>query len=169
MKTDKLLFSLLFFLVLLGIFGRVFAGPRQDDGTESGNLSGLINTECKCDCGTCRNCTNKQTEHESGNYEIYIRIMSAGDFADLKKLISDRTFESTKLAMAKNVINVNFFSTDQVRQLLALFTFESSKLEISKYMFKNTVDKNNYFKLFDLFTFESSVIELDEFIRKGDQ
>ena len=49
--------------------------------------------------------------------------------------------------------------------MLNWFAFESNKLEIAKYAFGNTVDNNNYFKLYDIFAFESNVTELDKYIK----
>ena len=86
------------------------------------------------------------------------------DFSDLVKVVSDRTFESTKIDFAKDGIDKNYFSTDQVRTLLGLFTFESTKLDMAKYIYQRTVDKKNYFRLYDMFVFESSVRELHDYL-----
>jgi hypothetical protein len=125
------------------------------------------NTEmCNCDCESCKNCRHKIKPDIERNFrDCDYRIMSRKDFADFKKVINERSFESTKRDMALSVIDVNYFNTEQIRELLNLFGFESTKLEIAKYAFKNTCDKKNYFKLFDVFTFESSIQELDEYIK----
>jgi hypothetical protein len=114
---------------------------------------------CNCNCENCRNCKQKHNE-----YNCDYKIMNNRDFADLKKLISDRTFESTKIEFAKSGIDNNYFSTDQVRELLMLFTFESTKLDLAKYVYSHTCDKKNYYRLFDIFTFESNVVDLKNFI-----
>ena len=67
--------------------------------------------------------------------------------------------------MTKSVIDNNLFTTDQVREILSWFVFESNKIELAKYTFKNTVDRNNYYKLYDIFVFESNVVELDNYIK----
>ncbi len=121
--------------------------------------------KCNCDCEACRNCKYNHPDKEIGNNEYYPRIMNSRDFADFKKLIGDRTFETTKYEMTKSVIDNNLFSTEQVREILSWFTFETNKLDLAKYAFKNTVDRNNYFKLFDIFVFESNVTELDSYIK----
>ncbi len=165
MKAINVLFFS--FITLFAINTEQFAEELIKDDPEITLTENIHNSlkinrnDCNCECEYCRDCTQKQ---EWGFYENG-RIMSDRDFRDFKKLITERTFESTKLSMAKNVIDINVFSTDQVREILGLFTFESSKLEIAKYTYGNTVDKKNYFRLFDLFTFESSVTELDDYIR----
>jgi len=45
-----------------------------------------------------------------------------------------------------------------------LFTFESTKLDLAKYVYSHTCDKKNYYRLFDIFTFESNVVDLKNFI-----
>jgi hypothetical protein len=169
MKTINLLAGS--FIALFVINTALFASEKLKTINDSPELTitakyensiYLYRNECNCECESCKDCTQRQVW---GFYENGSRIMSDRDFRDFKKLITERTFESTKLSMAKNVIDINFFSTDQLREILGLFTFESGKLEIAKYTYSNTVDKNNYFRLFDLFTFESSVTELDEYIR----
>ncbi len=116
------------------------------------------NSNCNCDSDACRYCRFKNPYKEIGN-------MSSKDFADFKKVVTERSFESTKLDMTKSVIDNNYFSVNQVREILSWFAFESNKLDIAKYTFRNTVDNKNYFKLYDIFAFESNVTELDSYIK----
>lgn len=119
---------------------------------------------CTCTCEACKNCKHKEPDRERGSNEDY-RIMNKRDFTEFKQLIADRTFESTKLDMTKSVIDMNYFSTEQVKDILGWFVFESNKLDIAKYAFKNTVDYYNYYKLYNSFVFESSVTDLDSYIK----
>jgi hypothetical protein len=93
--------------------------------------------------------------------------MSDLDFRDVKNSIASKTFEDSKLTIAKQVISANCLFASEVRQIMQLFTFESSRLEFAKYAFPYTFDQGNYYKLNDAFQFESSIDELNEFIRKG--
>ncbi len=120
-------------------------------------------SKCECNCEMFRICKFK--DDGSGYHENNFRAMNPYDFAEFKKLISDRTFESTKLDMTKSVIDINYFTVDQVRDMLSWFVFESNKLDLAKYAFKNTVDRNYYYKLFDIFVFESNVVDLDSYIK----
>lgn len=123
------------------------------------------NNYCTCTCDACRNCNHKDPDKEVYYEENNYRVMSNRDFSEFKKFIADRTFESTKLDMTKSVIDNNLFTTDQVREILSWFVFESNKLDLAKYTFKNTVDRNNYYKLYDIFVFESNVVDLDNYIK----
>lgn len=170
MRTIKLLPVLAFSFLLSNASANSFSmHPISfgDPGTKSstGNTDEKQNyDECNCTCEACSNCGQGNTEGEKWNNENY-RAMTGRDFAEFKKFISARTFESTKLDMTKSVIDNNLFTTDQVREILSWFTFESNKLDIAKYAFQNTVDRNSYYKLYDAFVFESNVVDLDNFVK----
>ncbi len=95
----------------------------------------------------------------------YLMPMSNHDFDMLRNSINSKSFESTKMEVAKQVLSERYVSAQQVMELMNLMTFESSKLDLAKYAFNRTIDKRNYFQVNDSFTFESSIHELDEFIR----
>lgn len=92
--------------------------------------------------------------------------MADASFQDLKTSINAKSFEEARLKVAKQGVSANCVSTSQVRQLMDLFTFEDNKLEITKYCYDYTIDKNNYFKVNDGFGFESSVDTLNDYISK---
>ncbi|MBK5285419.1 MAG: DUF4476 domain-containing protein, partial [Bacteroidia bacterium] len=90
--------------------------------------------------------------------------MSNPDFADLKKTVSSKSFEESKLTISKQVLNDNCLLTSQVKDIMLLFTFEQSRLDFAKFAYSHTYDLGNYFKINDAFTFESSVDELNNYI-----
>lgn len=90
--------------------------------------------------------------------------MDPADFAAAKNSIALKSFESTKLEMAKQITNSNCFVTEQVKEIMQLFDFEASKLDFAKYAYGHTYDKGNYFKVNDTFEFDSSVSELNDYI-----
>ena len=90
--------------------------------------------------------------------------MSPNDFSDLKRTVNSKTFEDTKLTIAKQVVSSQCLLTNQVKDLLGCFTFEANKLEMAKNCYTHTYDIGNYFKVNDVFTFESSIEELNEYI-----
>jgi hypothetical protein len=90
--------------------------------------------------------------------------MSPNDFSDLKRTVNSKTFEDTKLTIAKQVVSSQCLLTTQVKDLLGCFTFEANKLEMAKNCYRRTYDIGNYFKVNDVFTFESSTEELNEYI-----
>ena len=91
--------------------------------------------------------------------------MSPNDFSDLKRTVDAKTFEDTKISIAKQVVSSQCLLTSQVKELLGSFTFEANKLEMAKNCYAHTYDIGNYFKINDVFTFESSTEELNEYIQ----
>ena len=83
----------------------------------------------------------------------------------MKKEIAKQDFENYKLEDAKYGIDMNWFTSNQVLEICQLFSFENNKLDIAKYAYKKTCDKNNYIILYDIFSFISYQRELKDFVR----
>jgi hypothetical protein len=90
--------------------------------------------------------------------------MNQGDFESMKGSINSKSFEESKLTLAKQVINSNCLLSAQVREIMQLFTYEDSKLDFAKYAYGRTYDIGNYYKVNDAFTFETSIDELNSYI-----
>ncbi|GIV32730.1 MAG: hypothetical protein KatS3mg031_0265 [Chitinophagales bacterium] len=86
--------------------------------------------------------------------------MGAADFSNLLRSIEMKTFESTRVNIAREAIDHYYFTSEQVKQLASLFTFESSRLEIAQYAYPKVVDPERYYIVYDVFTFESSIHRL---------
>ncbi|MEP7167947.1 MAG: DUF4476 domain-containing protein [Bacteroidota bacterium] len=95
----------------------------------------------------------------------YYASMSDYDFDNLRQSIKSKSFESTRIQIAKQALSQRFVSSRQVMDLMNLFSYESSKLDLAKFAFGRTIDKENYFRVNDAFTFESSIRELDDYIK----
>jgi hypothetical protein len=114
-------------------------------------------------CGTTG---NEQKESEYVYDVCKNKVMKKDDFDDLRSDINNRNFESTNVTVVKSALDNNYVSSDQLKQLLGYFTFESNKLEVAKYAYKKVCDTNNFFKVYDSFNFDSSVEELKNYISK---
>lgn len=97
----------------------------------------------------------------------YGNVMKARDFETLKESLRKEWFEANRLKSVKFIIDKNNFTTQQVKELMMLFTFENNKLEIAKYAYPKTVDKQNYYQVNEVLTFNSSKEELMRFVRRG--
>lgn len=93
--------------------------------------------------------------------------MSPVDFGSAKESIRTKTFEDSKLTIARQIFGSNCLTSGQVREIMNLFTYEDSKLEFAKFAYGHTFDLGNYFKVNDAFTYETSIDELNEFINGG--
>ena len=94
------------------------------------------------------------------------QAMTNNDFAQAKESLRREWFENTRLETAKQIIDRNYFTSQQVREMVLLFTFENNRLDIAKYAYGKTVDKGNYFMLNDAFTFNNNKEALKEYIRQ---
>lgn len=90
--------------------------------------------------------------------------MANRDFADLRLTIHRAAFESTKLNIFRQALAFNYFTTAQVMDLMDLFYFDSSRLELAKMAYNKTVDPQRYYLVNGAFTFSSSARELGDYL-----
>lgn len=91
--------------------------------------------------------------------------MSAGEFESAKASIKSKSFEDSKLTIAKQIITNNCLLSRQVKEIMLLFSFEDTRLDFAKFAYAYTLDLRNYYKLNDAFTYESSIDELNQYIQ----
>ena len=99
-------------------------------------------------------------------FEVVCAPMSTNDFTSAKKSINSKSFAEDKMTLAKQVLRANCVSTDQVVEIMSLFSFEENKVEFAKAAYDKTTDKGNYYKVNDAFTYSSSINELNEFLER---
>ena len=148
--------------VTVNRFGKVFidesridrnAGFEQDD--EYGDEYG----DDVCDDGD---------DDDGGGWNNgYGNVLSNRDFDQVKEQIRKEWFENNRLISTKVIIDKSNFTAQQVKELMLLFTFENNRLEVAKYAYRKTVDKQNYYHLNDALTFSSSKDDLARFIRQS--
>lgn len=92
-------------------------------------------------------------------------MLNNSDFEAAKGSIKGKTFEDSKLTTAKQVTKANCLSAAQIKSIMDLFTYESSKLEYAKFAYPFCYEQNKYYQVNDAFGFESSIDELDEFLQ----
>lgn len=92
-------------------------------------------------------------------------IVTEPDFQQVKESINKQSFNATKVTIAKQIIQAKqCFTALQIRDLMKLFSFEESKLDIAKYAYDFCINKRDYFQVNDAFTFSGSVDELSKYI-----
>jgi hypothetical protein len=91
--------------------------------------------------------------------------MNPSEFNDAKTSITGKSFEDSKMTLAKQIAGDRCLTVDQVKGIMGLFSFEDSKLDFAKFAYDHTYDISNYYKVNDAFTFESSIDELNEYVR----
>jgi len=105
------------------------------------------------------------SNHNWNNSDWNNRVMNDQSFNRFKESLKNESFDNTRISIAKQVINTNYLNTNQVKELLQLFSFENNKLDLAKYAYKNTVDKQDYYSVADCFSFSSNKEELMRYIQ----
>ena len=91
--------------------------------------------------------------------------MSDKDFADLKNAINNEWFSDGKLIVFKQAVNAgNLFTSNQVAELIGLYDFSSEQIKVAKLAYKNTLDKEKYYKVFNALQWTSAKQELNNYI-----
>jgi hypothetical protein len=100
-----------------------------------------------------------------GNSGSFGRTLSDIEFNNLLDNISRERSESNMMKSATQIIATNYFSAEQVKEMLQLFASEDNKLSLAELAYDKTVDQRNYFVVNDVFRFNSSKNELARYIR----
>jgi hypothetical protein len=169
---DELLFNQRVYLrrghhldVTVNRFGKVFTDERRIDYKEDWyreeddryNDRPFDNRDYR------DNRDQRDTRFENG----FSKAMTQRDFDQVKQTLQKEWFENSRLTSAKFIIENNFFTTQQVKELMQLFSFDDKKLDIAKTAYRKTVDKNNYYLCMEMLTFSSNKEELARFIRES--
>jgi len=97
------------------------------------------------------------------NSHNYSYGMSHDEYANLKRMIRNTSFDSSRLKIAQSAV-IGGISSKQVLGICSLFSFESSRLDFAKFAYNYTIDKDRYYIVNDAFTFNSSIDELSAYV-----
>jgi hypothetical protein len=120
---------------------------------------------------------------ENANYKQEIQKLAGGnvvivdekppcevndkEFQDIKNRINKENFNNTKINLAKQIIrSEECFTTSQITQLVKLFRYSDSQMEIAKFAYDYTTDKDNYYKVADVFSFTSDKDKFLNYIKE---
>lgn len=79
-------------------------------------------------------------------------------------MMRNESFDDGKITMINQQMRTTMFTSVQIRDLVKAISFDNKKLALAKSMYRNCVDKNRYFMVYDAFDFESSKRELMDYI-----
>jgi hypothetical protein len=106
---------------------------------------------------------NADASWYSGTY----RPLSRQAFYSLQELMGSELSGTKRLELAKEVIDQNYFTAMQVKLLADLFTSDERALEIAEYAYPKTINKNEFFVVYNRFVRGSSREKLADFIKKN--
>lgn len=109
-----------------------------------------------------------RTQGRRGNNQV-IPPMTDASFNQLLQSVRARYTQSSKITLEKSafVNTANYFTTDQVRQLLLLITSEGNRLALAKLAYPRVTDPTNFTQLYNVFNSTSSRTNMDIFIRNN--
>jgi hypothetical protein len=148
--------------------------PSQGNNQPGNNYNNYNNQQGNYNNQPGNNYNNQQGNYNNNqgnnwpshnNYNNQPRPMPDNTFNSFIETVRRESFDDSRMAIAKAGIDQNFFTSNQAKALLSVFSFEASKLEIGKYMYGKTTDPRNYFVVYNVFTFSKSKEELAEYVR----
>ena len=128
--------------------------PRGGNGNGNGNGGGYGNGN-----------GNNNGYGGNNNYNIQPMPMADDAFASAREAVRKESFDNSKLVIAQQIADKNYFTTAQARELARLFSFDDRKLDFLKYAYGRTLDRNNYFIVNDVFAFSKSKEDLANYIK----
>jgi len=103
--------------------------------------------------------------YNAGNYGYNGgNLVDENSLQSIKQAMKNASFETKMIQVGQTALKDRVLKTEQVHQLLDLFNFESNKLEFAKFCYDKTIDKNNYYTLYNDFAFSSYSSQLDKYI-----
>jgi hypothetical protein len=103
----------------------------------------------------------------NGNGFGNLQPMSANAFNAFKNSLRNSNFDTGRLTILKAQLTNTRITASQLRELVELFSFESSKLDAAKFGAKSVIDGNNLFVVYDAFDFENSKTAFANYITQN--
>lgn len=101
--------------------------------------------------------------HDRGGY-VESMEMIPQEFNRLLRTLNEESFEKNKSSMISTAAQHNYFTAQQIAELLGTLSFESNKLELAKELYGVCVDQRNYYLVSQALNFSSSKQKLNEYI-----
>ena len=113
---------------------------------------------------------NQNDNHNNNNYNDYnnynrLPAMSNAMFGQVKQTMQQTTFEGSKLDFAKQSLDKNSITTNQAKEIIAIFSMEMDKLDFAKYAYNKVSDKANYFTIANSLSMQMDKDDLLKYIR----
>lgn len=95
---------------------------------------------------------------------VYNPTMSTYEFGNAMNYLYSIPYEDTRMNVGQQMLSNHLFTSDQVRDIVMAYQFESNRLEIAKMAYLRTLDPQNFYVVYEAFQYESSVVRLDGYI-----
>ena len=95
---------------------------------------------------------------------VCLNAVTDDEAAQMKSTIQSESFEDDRMTKAQILSKDRCFQAHQVVIIMSAFSFQDSKLEIAKFLYNKTENKNDYELCVDALTFQSDKDELRAYI-----
>ena len=107
----------------------------------------------------------QENSNQYNNGSTERTVISDNEFSRLKSKIQSTFSESSRLTAARQAIDGNYFTAGQVKDLVVLFSNDSTKLEMAKYAYGKTINQADYLLyLSNVFALRTSKDELERYV-----
>jgi hypothetical protein len=86
--------------------------------------------------------------------------LTESQFAAALNTLRARAFESARIGLAQELLRSQCISCAQLRQMLELFTFEQTRLDLARFAYPLVADPAHFSEVYSVFQFPASVAEL---------
>lgn len=90
-------------------------------------------------------------------------LLSSQDIDRLADAMNSRSFESTKMTIAREAVRSGNILAEDLKFILGQFDYESSRVEFAKFAYGYVCDKEHFYYVYDIFKFDSSIRELEDY------
>ncbi len=146
--------------IVINRFGKVFTDEQRIDNRYDDNWNNN-------DWNNGRNNDDWNRDNDNWNRDnnnSWGQPMNYERFQQLKQSIERENFDKNKMDLLRSILPNNRVTSQQVRELAHLISFEQTRLELAKFAYRYTSDRGNYFVVNDVFNFGSSKTELTRYI-----
>jgi len=102
--------------------------------------------------------------NNGGNFNNNNNGMSPQAFQSFKQTVENSSFDSGKQTIVKTQLQNMWITSGQLKEIIDIFSFESSKIDMAKYGAARVIDKQNLFNIYNCFSFESSKTEFANYL-----
>lgn len=94
--------------------------------------------------------------------------MDPARFDDLLRRLGELTFSKDQMNYLSDVAREHYFTTEQVRRVMRVFSFDSEKVKAAVVMYPSVLDRKDFYRAQDELTFESDRERLRAEVRRID-
>jgi hypothetical protein len=93
--------------------------------------------------------------------------LSSQEFRILHQNLLYQQTDRQRMAVAKKSLHHRQLYAEDVKELLYLFDFESSRLSFARFAFRRVIDPQHYSSVYEAFQYQSTLFKLEDYIARS--